>query len=46
MASHLYAPDAAAGSDDPDQREKRLSNFLLESVHTRMVFVDDLWPGF
>ena len=27
--------------------EKRLSNFLLwESAHTRLVFVDDLWPDF
>ena len=27
--------------------EQRLSNFLLwESAHTRLAFVDDLWPDF
>jgi undecaprenyl diphosphate synthase len=48
IAAHLYAPDVPP----PDlmirtSGEKRLSNFLLwESAHTRLVFVDDLWPDF
>jgi len=48
LAAHLYAPDVPP----PDlmirtSGEKRLSNFLLwESTHTRMAFVDDLWPDF
>jgi len=48
LASHLYAPAVPP----PDlmirtSGEKRLSNFLLwESAHTRLVFVDDLWPDF
>jgi undecaprenyl diphosphate synthase len=48
LASHLYAPDIPP----PDlmirtSGEKRLSNFLLwESAHTRLLFVDDLWPDF
>jgi len=48
LAAHLYAPDVPP----PDlmirtSGEKRLSNFLLwESAHTRLAFVDDLWPDF
>jgi len=48
LSAHLYAPDVPP----PDlmirtSGEKRLSNFLLwESAHTRLVFVDDLWPDF
>ncbi len=48
VASHLYAPDVPP----PDlmirtSGEKRLSNFLLlETVDTRLVFVDDLLPDF
>jgi undecaprenyl diphosphate synthase len=48
IAAHLYAPDVPP----PDlmirtSGEKRLSNFLLwESAHTRLAFVDDLWPDF
>jgi len=48
LAEHLYAPDIPP----PDlmirtSGEKRLSNFLLwESAHTRLAFVDDLWPDF
>jgi undecaprenyl diphosphate synthase len=48
IADHLYAPDVPP----PDlmirtSGEKRLSNFLLwESAHTRLAFVDDLWPDF
>ena len=48
LAAQLYAPDVPP----PDlmirtSGEKRLSNFLLwESAHTRLAFVDDLWPDF
>lgn len=48
LAAHLYATDVPP----PDlmvrtSGEKRLSNFLLwESAHTRLAFVDDLWPDF
>ena len=48
LSAHLYAPDLPP----PDlmirtSGEKRLSNFLLwESAHTRLAFVDDLWPDF
>jgi undecaprenyl diphosphate synthase len=48
LAAHLYAPDVPP----PDlmirtSGEKRLSNFLLwESAHTRLAFVEDLWPDF
>ena len=48
LVAHLYAPDVPP----PDlmirtSGEKRLSNFLLwESAHTRLLFVDDLWPDF
>jgi len=48
LTAHLYAPDVPP----PDlmirtSGEKRLSNFLLwESAHTRLAFVDDLWPDF
>ena len=48
LAAHLYAPEVPP----PDlmirtSGEKRLSNFLLwESAHTRLAFVDDLWPDF
>jgi len=48
LAARLYAPDVPP----PDlmirtSGEKRLSNFLLwELAHTRLEFVDDLWPDF
>ncbi len=48
LEAHLYAPDVPP----PDlmirtSGEKRLSNFLLwESAHTRLAFVDEMWPDF